>query len=152
MRSEKITEQPEVMVEEQIPGEPLSKEPLQEQIPATEEEFEQDISDQPTTKAMETISENPRDIGIDKVAEVDVLAQVAVGSSSPKDDISLFPEILSGTVTAKTIEQTEVALKQVALDQPQGDDFQEEQVLLEQIHPTEVLYFMLAHACGYHVP
>lgn len=63
----------------------------------------QDILDQPTAKTKETISENPQDVGIDKVA--------------------------GGTVTAKTIEQAEVALKQVALDQPQGDDFQEEQVL-----------------------
>lgn len=91
------------LVKEQIPEEPLSKEPLQEPVPTTEEVFVQDILDQPTAKTKETISENPQDVGIDKVA--------------------------GGTVTAKTIEQAEVALKQVALDQPQGDDFQEEQVL-----------------------
>lgn len=105
-----------------------------------------------TTSVAEILTfEGVREKTTTRTSEIDISARVAVGSSSPKDDIGLFPEILSGTVTAKTIEQDEVATKQVTLDQPQGDDILEEQVPLEQTHPTEVLHFILVYACGYHV-
>lgn len=77
------------------------------EVPSSQQEpvLKEASSSAATTGVTETpISKGVQGEETKGVSEIDALAQVAIGSSSPKDDISLFPEILSSTATAKTIE------------------------------------------------
>lgn len=138
-------------------------------IPSSQQDpiFKEASSSAATTSAGKIpISEGVQGRETTRTSEIDVSAQATVGSPSPSNETSLFPEIFPGDASAQTSEQPkvvvdksileessnnkpsqeqthtpEVIIEQSILDQPQSGDVPTEQVQLEQAHPAEVLHF-----------